>query len=177
MLALDSHQRFIYRDVTILAWGASVQRAKLYNPALPRKDRDSDKFRTDVLTFIETSLLPKYETKCSEDNHVQNIQCLVDFGTTAGGNLLGSDGYKFGIAQKLLNLLLKYLWCLGHIAEPPHCPVDRIVLAKTTLRDKLNWTEIKTAAKYNEAISAIREVAKTANLSLPEWELQFYSRR
>ncbi len=61
MLALDSHQRFIYRDVTILAWGASVQRAKLYNPALPRKDRDSDKFRTDVLTFIETSLLPKYE--------------------------------------------------------------------------------------------------------------------
>ena len=177
MLALDIHQKFIYREVTILAWGASVQRAKLYNAAVALKDRNGDAFRTAVLTFIETSLLSKYKTKCSETDHVQNIQSLVTFGTTAGGNLLGPDGYKFGIAQKLLNLLLKYLWCLGHIAEPPHCPVDRIVLSKTTLRDKLNWTEIKTAAKYNEAISAIRVVARTVNLSLPEWELQFYSRR
>ena len=177
MLALDTHQKFIYREVTILAWGASVQRAKLYNPAIPPEDRDTDMFRLAVLTFIESSLLSKYKTKCSEPDHIKNIQSLVTFGTTAGGTLLGPDGYRFGVAQKLLNLMLKYLWCLGHIVEPPHCPVDRIVLSKTTLRDKLNWTEIKTTAKYSEAINAIRTVAKAANLSLPEWELQFYSRR
>jgi len=177
MLALNPQQKFIYSEVAILAWGASVQRAKLYNPAIPPEKRESDTFRTSVLTFIETSLLSKYKAKCSEADHVANIQSLVDFGTTKGGSLLGPDGYKFGVAQKLLNLLLKYLWCLGHVAEPPHCPVDRIVLAKTALRDKLNWTEIKTAAKYNDAITAIRVVAKAAGLSLPQWELQFYSRR
>ncbi|OGB03964.1 MAG: hypothetical protein A3G29_15625 [Burkholderiales bacterium RIFCSPLOWO2_12_FULL_64_99] len=177
MLALNPQQTFIYREITILAWGASVQRAKLYNPAIPYEERESDAFRASLLSFIETVLLPKYKTGCSEADHVANIQSLVNFGTKAGGKLLGPDGYKFGVAQKLLNLLLKYLWCLGHLAEPPHCPVDRIVLAKTALRDKLNWTEIKTETEYNEAIEAIRVVAKAATLSLPQWELQFYSRR
>ena len=120
MLALNPQQTFIYREITILAWGASVQRAKLYNPAIPYEERESDAFRASLLSFIETVLLPKYKTGCSEADHVANIQSLVNFGTKAGGKLLGPDGYKFGVAQKLLNLLLKYLWCLGHLAEPPH---------------------------------------------------------
>lgn len=177
MLNLSHHQKFIYKEVTILAWGASVQRAKLYNPQIALDERKTDEFRTSVITFIETNLLPKYKTTCSEKDHVENIQRLVAFGTSEGGNLLGPDGYKFGVAQKLLNLLLKYLWCLGHLEEPPHCPVDRIVLAKTTLRNRLNWTEITTATQYNQAINAIRVVATAAKLSLPQWELQFYSRR
>ena len=177
MLELNLQQNFLYREVTILAWGASVQRAKIYNPAISLEERESNAFRTSILSFIRTRLLPKYITTCSEANHISNIESLVDFGTNTGGKLLGPDGYKFCVAQKLLNLLLKYLWCLGHVAEPPHCPVDRIVLSKTTLRDKLNWTEITTSSEYIEAINAIRVVAGKAGLSLPQWELQFYSRR
>ena len=45
MLSLGPQQEFIYSEVTILAWGASVQRAKLYNPDIPLEDRDSDSFR------------------------------------------------------------------------------------------------------------------------------------
>lgn len=173
----NSQQKFIYGEITLLAWGASVQRAKLYNPNIPLEDRESDAFKASILAFIESTLLPKYKTKCSAADHIDNIQSLVNFGNTAGGRLLGSDGYKFGVAQKLLNLLLKYLWCLGHVVEPPHCPVDRIVLARTALRGKLNWTEIKTAEKYIEAINAISAVAELNGLSLAQWELQFYSRR
>lgn len=174
---LNAQQRFLYSEVAILAWGASVQRANLYRSAIPAEERDSDSFRASVLSFIETQLLSNYKTGCSEAAHIANIERLVEFGTAEGGELLGPDGYKFGVAQKLLNLLLKYLWCLGHVAEPPHCPVDRLILAKTTLRNKLNWTEIKTASKYNEAVNAIRVVAQASELSLPQWELQFYSRR
>lgn len=177
MLTLNAHQKFIYREITNLAWGASVQRAKLYDSAIPPEERERDTFRTSILTYIETNLLSKYKTTCNEADHVANIQGLVNFGTTSGRKLLGSDGYKFGVAQKLLNLLLKYLWCLGYVEEPPHCPVDRIVLAKTILRGKLNWTEITTADKYNESIHAIRVVASAASLSLSQWELQFYSRQ
>ncbi|WP_396269502.1 hypothetical protein [Ideonella sp.] len=173
----NAQQRFLYSEVAILAWGASVQRANLYNSAIPAKDRASDSFRASVLSFIETQLLSSYKTGCSEAAHIANIERLVEFATAEGGKLLGPDGYKFGVAQKLLNLLLKYLWCLGHVAEPPHCPVDRLILAKTSHRNKLNWTEITAASEYKDAINAIRIVAKAADLSLPQWELQFYSRR
>ena len=180
MLTLTLQEKFIYSEVAILAWGASVQRANLYNQDIKPEDRDPenldrDTFRRRVLGFIEDSLLTNYKTECSEADHVANIQRLVAFGTANGAKLLGPDGYKFGVAQKLLNLLLKYLWCLGHVAEPPHCPVDRLVLAKTTLRGRLNWTEITTAEKYNQAIDAIRVVA--AKRSLAQWELEFYRRR
>jgi hypothetical protein len=177
MLALDQKQSFVYREIMIMAWAASVQRTNLYNPAIKYQDRDSYAFRTEVLKYIEDNLLPDYLEACSEAAHIVNIEKLVVFSTEAGGELLSKDGYKLGVAQKLLNLLLKYLWCLGHIAEPPHCPVDRIVIGKTPLREKLNWTEIKSAVKYIEAIQAIKTVAQAQQLSLSKWELQFYSRR
>lgn len=177
MLTLNHHQQFLYREVSILAWGASVQRAKLYRSGLSFQDRAADGFREKVLDFVESALLSSYIASCSEEKHIANIQALVAFGSSAGANLLGPDGYKFGVAQKLLNLLLKYLWCLGHIPEPPHCPVDRLILAKTALRGKVNWTDIKTEDEYKKAIEAIRVVAALAKLSLAQWELQFYGRR
>lgn len=173
MLTLNTQQKFIYQEVNILAWGASVQRAHLYASDIQR-----DIFRKKILTYIENDILSQYSTKCEDDVHVENIESIVEYGTTTGGSLLGPNGYKFGVAQKFLNLLLKYLWCLGHVVEPPHCPVDRIVLTETTLRDKLNWTEITTADKYMQAITALRDVAEAAGFSsLAQWELQFYSRR
>ncbi len=78
------------------------------------------------------------------------------------------------MAQKLLNLYLKYLWCMGHVAEPPHCPVDRIILAETTLRDRLNWTKITTREQYMSAINALRQVATAQGQSLAVWELLNY---
>ncbi|MBN3196976.1 hypothetical protein [Pectobacterium versatile] len=87
------------------------------------------------------------------------------------------DGYKFGVAQKLLNLLLKYLWCLGNIPEPPYCPVDRIILEKTSFRGKVNWTIITRTSEYQRAICAIKPIAQSCDLSIAECECQFYARR
>lgn len=97
-------------------------------------------------------------------------------GTRAGQKLLASEGYKFGVAQNLMNLLLKYLWCLGYIPEPPPCPVDRIILSKTSLRGKLNWTQIQSADEYRKAISAIQKVACQERLSIAQWELREFGR-
>lgn len=170
-------QKFILGELTILAWAASVQRAKLYDTRLKPEDRRSLDFRAKVLKFVQSQLLPQYAKQCTEEQHITNIQALADFGTRAGQGLLCADGYKFGVAQKLLNLLLKYLWCLDQIPEPPHCPVDRLVLDKTSLRGKLNWTSITQAAEYRRAICAIDAVAKKSGLSIAEWEVQFYARR
>lgn len=173
----NPYQRFVADELGILAWGASVQRANLYNSGIPREQRDVGLFREDLMAYVERELLPVYTFDVSESAHISNLQKLVDFGTTSGGSILGPLGYKFGVAQKLLNLLLKYHWCLGHIVEPPHCPVDRIVLEKTSLRGKLNWTEIVSAEQYMHAVSAIRQVAKPLSLSLAQWELAYYQRR
>lgn len=177
MLQLTQKQKFIFSEISILAWAASVQRAKLYNADLKPKNRRSVEFRAEVLRFIESELLPCYKSECDEILHVENIKRLADFGTDIGKGLLCEDGYKFGVAQKLLNLLLKYLWCLGHIPEPPHCPVDRLILEKTNLRGKINWTSITRASEYQRAICAIKSVAQSCGLSIAEWECQFYARR
>jgi hypothetical protein len=173
----SKQQRFISEQLGILAWAASVQRAKLYNPAVRREDRDTETFRAGILAYVERELLPQYVSAVAESAHIANIERLAAFGATSGIPLLGPLGYKFGVAQKLLNLLLKYQWCLGHVSEPPHCPVDRIVLDKTPLRGRLNWTEIVSPEQYMSAISALKQVAGPLSLSLAQWELAHYVRR
>lgn len=177
MLDLDPKQNFMFREASILAWNASVQRAKLYRKDIPLEDRRKGEFRENILKFIEETILHKYETGSTIDDHVANIQTLVMHGTRTDEGILGIDGYKFGVAQKLLNLLLKYLWCLGHIHEPPHCPVDRIVLGKTSLKGKMNWTQITSKEQYLKAIDEIHAMAKKEGLTLPEWELKHFLRR
>jgi hypothetical protein len=51
---------------------------------------------------------------------------------------------RIGLAQKALNLYLKYLWCLGEIHEPPHCPLDSIVLGQVPGCKDVRWTLIAT---------------------------------
>lgn len=177
MLKLTPKQRFLFNEICILAWNASVQRAHLYSADINMEDRRTPEFRASILEFIENELLPQYLNGCDEGTHTANIEELVRYGTSTGVKILGPGGYKFGVAQKVLNLLLKYLWCMGHITEPPHCPVDRIILEKTVLKGKMNWTAMSSTHEYREAIAAIRAVASSQGLSIAAWELQCYARR
>lgn len=99
----------------------------------------------------------------------------MDFGAKIRPVILKNGTYKYGVAQKLLNLALKYYWCLGYIPEPPHCPVDRIIIDKTQLKGKVNWTEIEDEHEYRQVIEAVRKIAGTE--SLARWELLNYGRR
>ena len=60
-----------------------------------------------------------------------------------GEGILRQPGYKIGVAQRLLNLQLKYLWCIGIAGEPPNCPVDRVMINKTYLKNQVAWTKIE----------------------------------
>ncbi|POD92004.1 hypothetical protein BVY06_20475 [Pectobacterium odoriferum] len=59
-------QKFIFSEISILAWAASVQRVRLYNAELKPKNRKSVEFRAEVLRFIESELLPCYKSECDE---------------------------------------------------------------------------------------------------------------
>ncbi|MCI0561970.1 MAG: hypothetical protein MN733_26075 [Nitrososphaera sp.] len=158
-LAMTKEQEFIVNEIWILAWNASVQRAKLYKKGLSSEDRKASDFRASVIAYIESDIFKSYKNGCDEEQHYKNIESLITKANTLGNGVLGSDGYKYGVAQKLLNLAVKYMWCLGHIKEPPHCPVDRIVINKTKHKDKINWTEIKKRKPYEDVIKEIKALA------------------
>jgi len=176
-LAMTKEQEFIVNEIWILAWNASVQRAKLYKKGLSSKDRKAPDFRASIIAYIKSDIFESYKNGCDEEQHYTNIESLITKANTLGNGILGSDGYKYGVAQKLLNLAVKYMWCLGHIKEPPHCPVDRIVINKTKYKDKVNWTEIKERKPYEDVIKEINVIASAKSLAPAQWELLNYARR
>jgi hypothetical protein len=177
-LAMTKEQEFIINEIWILAWNASVQRSRLYKNGLCAEDRrKTPNFRASVIAYIEAEIFQSYKNGCSEEQHYKNIELLIAKAGTLGTGILGADGYKYGVAQKLLNLAVKYLWCLGHIEEPPHCPIDRIVINKTKFKDKVNWTKITKRKQYEGVINEIKELSSAKHLTPAQWELHNYARR
>lgn len=152
-----------------------MQRAKLYGANQP--PTSVTKFRDDIIRFLTEKIIPQYVKGFTEEWHYKNIEALIAHANKVGSEILGPAGYKYGVAQKLLNLSLKYFWCLGLIGEPPHCPIDRIIISKTRLRAKINWTQITKRAQYEEIIKEVKELAGEKGLSVPMWELMNYSRK
>ena len=166
---------FLVTELWILAWGASVQRANLYKKGSDKSKTDS--FRKKIIDYLKSEVLPKYKNQITEDHHYKNIEDLIKFANENNNGFLSEDGYRYGVAQKLLNLVLKYHWCLGLIKEPPHCPVDRVVINKTKYKGNINWTHIKQKSEYEKVIENIKRLAENNNISVPLWELKEFSRR
>lgn len=131
-------------------------------------------FQLKVRTFADEMLLPKYAKGCTEEDHYVNIGKLEKWGSHHGADLL-SNGYPFGIAQKLLNVYLKYQWCSGWIPEPPHCPIDRTILKKLRMDNRLIWTTMKES-DYRIAIDHLKRIALKEKLSPARWELREFRR-
>jgi hypothetical protein len=170
---MSNQSDFLKNEFWILSWNASVQRALKYNPKKTVSERV--KFREHLIEYCDKEIIPKYIDGQSEIEHLSNIMRVCDEANKYNDCDLLSKPYNIGIAQKLLNLQLKYLWCAGLVKQPPHCPVDRIILSKTSLKNKLNWTQIETLGEYKKAIQAIVHTANGMPIAL--WELEEYNRR
>jgi hypothetical protein len=172
---MNPKQDYLVRELWILAWSASVQRARLYRPGRDLNSRETQHFQDKLFGFLSREVIPKYRDRVEEEQHYEQIDDLIACANNAGKQVLGDRGYKYGIAQKLLNLFLKYHWCLGTVAEPPHCPVDRIVIENTTYKGKVNWTDLVGRSQYQMIIEDIRRQAKPQ--SIATWELSIFNRR
>lgn len=178
MKEIDRKIEYLERELWILAWNASVQHAAIYKNGAWKNEREQiNSFKERVINHIKDRIIPQYRENIPEVQHCKNIRGLIDYANKADTGVLGKVGYKYGVAQKLLNLALKYYWCLGLIEEPPHCPIDKIVIDKTCLRSRVNWTQILEEKEYVEIISAIRSLAANENCSIAQWELNNYERR
>jgi hypothetical protein len=175
-------KEFLIDECWMMAFGAAFQRANVY-VARPDNLTDSqytqqkNEFRTSVRQFIETTLLPKYKEPLTDEEHLKSIQQIIGYTTKSRYSELLSNGrFKFGVAQKLLNLILKYYWCLGSPRTPPHFPVDRIIQELIPNHKMINWTTLDNSNDYMNIVNAARKCL-TNDQSLAEWELEIYSRR
>jgi hypothetical protein len=107
-----------------------------------------------------------------KEDHLKNIHLLVAYVNKSCSPFLKDDTLRLGIAQKALNLYLKYLWCVGIIkATPPHCPFDRTVL-QDFLKLPDNWTEVNDDPVYEQWVTKAEKARDDAQCeSLAEWEL------
>lgn len=149
----------------------AFQRAEVYSRGSIESDPGRQQLR-ERLTSLLRELKTQYVRPVSERQHKENIQKIADeltkeFGKTG---LLRGNRFRIGIAQRALNLFLKYLWCLEEIPTPPHCPFDETIV--TQLRVGLQWTQFDSLADYQVLVDAAMKMKPTEYASLSEWELQ-----
>jgi len=102
-----------------------------------------------------------------EAEHVGNIRQFPAGLPAALAHKLSGVRLRFGVAQKVVNLYLKYMWVAGHIGKPPHCPIDGLIAQKA--RINYRWTTSNSEADYLQAVAALR--ARAAGQELADWEL------
>lgn len=167
----DVQWAFIQAQVLSQSVSAAFVRSR---PRSVYKRNASEESKRGVRVAIRAALADfevQYSETPDEDVHIQNIITLSDSISLHHGKALNGR-LRIGTAQKALNLYLKYLWCLGRIKEPPHCPIDAIVLASLPGVADIRWTQIDTIADYKRCIDAVRQAANESRISIAEWELR-----
>ena len=168
---MDAHQeRFLKDELFSLTLMATVQRAGVYRPGTTERERKE--FRLALQKRLEKTA-QSYASKVSEDTHITNIIELSTQLSAAHGEVLQRNRFRVGTAQKALNLYLKYLWCIGRIPEPPHCPFDSQIIAKLPTYKGLGWTALDSEDAYRDLVKAAK--TKAQGCSLAAWELETYN--
>lgn len=158
-------------------WGTTVggafQRSYIYKKDISNILKQN--FRKALRLELEAIELNYSKSKVGHNTHIKNIIGLQDWSKNFKV-ILNKDKLNFGISQKLLNLHLKGVWCLGFIEyAPPHFPVDRIIQERLMLKPIVPWTKIENDKSYNEIISKAEIIAKKYNVGLAELELRVYN--
>jgi hypothetical protein len=172
---MTDRKEFLRQTALFNAIGAAFQHALIY---VDGSDNDAkEQFKHDLeehLRRIET----QYKGSVSSEKHLQTIADVVKGMSRKHTHILKDGRFRVGIAQKAVNIYLKLLWCYGWIPEPPHCPIDSIVLAE--VRDRqTRWTKMDCIEEYRAAIERIQAYIRQtgAMTSLSKWELCVWNNR
>lgn len=152
---------------------ATTQRSRIYSKDV----NDSGRIAFHLSLRSELEKIGKsYTHVVSDDAHVKNITSLATSVSQRHAAILNKERLRIGHAQKALNLYLKYLWCFGDIPEPPHCPIDFIILQSIPGHKSVRWTHLDSIDEYKCIINDARKAAAQENLSLAQWELVKYNK-
>lgn len=169
----ETREKFIGEIVWAATKQGGFQRSHIYKPNTQIEDRVKNKFRDAIKSFCFSNLYVKYKMKqISEEELMNEIQILIKNINKEFGLILKGGEFRFGNAQKFVNLYLKLLWIVGEVKEPPHFPVDRII--QNGFKSIKPWTNMNKE-QYLQVIKEAKEHVDN-NQSLAEWELTNYEK-
>lgn len=163
---------FLRDEFYTLSLLGALGHAGLWRRDIGESDPKRKQFRNSLKARLE-ALASSYGSPISDADHLANINRLADELSMNYHEYFRDRRFRIGLAQKALNLYLKYLWCAGFAARPPHCPVDAIILAAAGIKDATPWTKLDSIEEYARLIERLRTQA--AGQPLAEWELAQWS--
>ena len=163
-------EKFLRNEFFTMTMLGALGRSKTYLDSASKADKEC--FRKALRERLD-DISMEYTTQINEENHLSNIKNLSKDLTAQFTHCLRKGKFRIGIAQKALNLYLKYLWCVGLIATPPHCPFDSIIINHLPNCGDLCWTSIDTIEDYQKLVVAAR--TKANDKPLAQWELSIWT--
>jgi hypothetical protein len=168
-------QEFIENEILILTINGALARGKNVYNFYEANNIIANKQKNNFRNFVKDRLKDfKYTYKnggIEEEIHIKNLSDLKNKIDKNYSTILRNGEINFGRVQKLLNLYLKYLWALGNIAMPPHCPFDSTIISKLDNVNGIIWTDMDLD-NYKLLVSRAKE--KAGDKSLAEWELETF---
>ncbi|RLC28823.1 MAG: hypothetical protein DRH37_08815 [Deltaproteobacteria bacterium] len=167
-------ENFIHGLIVWATINAALQRSNTYGEFSP-----NDK-RWNMRVYMQSQLeeiTQEYKDEVDDKKHMKNISVFANAISAEHGSILKDGRFRIGIAQKALNLYLKYMWCQGKIGRPPHCPFDGIVINELRQLDKnaeYRWTKSDSISDYRKWVEAAKKEA--GDMSLAEWELNVWEK-
>ncbi len=163
---------FLKDELWMLSFGGSFQRNRVYNEGVGEKERED--FRKGLRIYIEDVIHPPYKKQVGDKFHGANIISIIDY-SRGFSKLLSNGELNVGTVQKILNLSLKYYWCLGWLPEPPHFPIDSRIQKCLPFKSRKYWTGINNLSEYQTIITCAKGLLKEGE-SLAMWELTNFKR-
>lgn len=172
----EDQKRFIVYELGLLTINATLSTRGKNNPVYESSVKSHQKSKPKkAIRNVLSDLEQKYIKSPSSEEHTKYIADTAARLTKDIGKYLHNNRFRIGIAQKLINLHLKYLWCSGVIQEPPHCPIDGIIRDAANL--EYNWIISDDIEDYKAAIESLNQISQTRNETLAQWELRKFRRR
>jgi hypothetical protein len=169
-------KEFILNEIWTLTIAGGFGRATVYeNSSGEASQRLS--FRTSLRSHLDKVIKEEYsKNQVTDERHLENIVELCQLLTKKHGEILSEKTFRLGMGQKVFNLYLKYLWCIGEIAEPPHCPFDSIIIAKLSKENRnVKWTQMTDKATYEKLVKSAKVESSKVGKSIAEWELSMWN--
>lgn len=167
---------YIDYETWILTFGGAFQRANVYKDKVSENEKKL--FREFIRGLINNEISKKgySERALSSEEHIKVLLKVKATIVKNHSNLLRNGQITLGVIQKLVNLNLKYKWCLGWIKPPPHCPFDRIIITRLGIRPMVSWISLNKTADYLKLVNKAAEKAGGYN-KIAGWELNEFARR
>jgi hypothetical protein len=175
---MNLKQTYIKDEIWMLTIGGAFQHANVYKSEIQFDDKFKNEFKKELKNFIITISEKYISTSIDDEQHIENIHLIQNF-TRKFESFLNGGSLNFGISQKLLNLYLKYLWCLDVLkVAPPHFPVDSIIQSKLKVKSPYPWTKMTDEIEYLKIIQKAKdELVNSEATNLAELELHLFNRR